>query len=162
MIWFVVITVMVIALIVGPIMMLRPNPAQKNKENMRSIASASGIRFTIKKLPKQAAEIENPEPVPVYFFAPSDTQISNDWLLLRATYPHEVLYLRGWEWQGEARATTAEQEVLKKHLPDLPEGVRAVSAGSQGVCVYWNEKGGEPVLEKVITLLQALKQLQVD
>ena len=161
MIWFVVITVVVIALIVGPVMTMRPDPAQKNREKMRTLASAAGIRFTIKKLPKQAAEIDNPEPVSVYFFAPTGPQAGDDWLLLRAIYPHEILYLRGWEWQGDTRAATAEQEVLKKYLPELPEGVRGVSAGSQGICVYWNEKGGEVALEKVIALLQALKALQV-
>ena len=128
---------------------------------MRAFASAKGIRFTIKKLPQQATEIEPPVPIAVYFFAPVNPQQTHDWMLLRATYNHEVLYLRGWEWQGEARATAAEQEALKRSLPSMPDSVRAVSAGSQGICVYWSEAGGEPVLEQVIALLEELKQLQL-
>lgn len=161
MIWFIGIMIVVIALIVGPVMMLRPTPEQKNREALRAIAAAKGIRFTIKKLPQQATEMESPAPTSVYFFAPVNHQESDDWLLLRATYSHEILYLRGWEWQGDVRPPAAEQEVLKKYLPLMSDDVRAVSAGSQGICVYWHEKGGEAALAPVIGLLEALRQLQV-
>lgn len=161
MIWFISILLVAIALIVGPMMLLRPDPAQKNKENLRAIAAAKGVRFTIKQLPQQTTEIESPAPISVYFFAPSNQQQDDDWMLLRATYDHEILYLRGWEWQGDVRPPAAEQEVLKKYLPLLPDSVRAVSSGSKGICVYWSEKGGEEVLAQVLGLLQELKQLQV-
>ena len=154
-------SVIVIALIVGPMMMMRPDPVQKNKENLRSIAFTKGIRFSVKNLPQQPSEIEKPAPIPVYFFAPIKDHQSDDWLLMRTSYEHEIHFLGSWEWQGKVRATDAEQNVLKKYLPSLPDTVRAVSVGSQGVCVYWYEKGGEAVLEQVIGLLQDLKNLQI-
>jgi hypothetical protein len=156
--WLVIIILLSMALVVGPMMMLRPNPIQKNKERMRAIAYAKGIRFTIKKLPQQASELELPEPIAVYFFAPSNTCGDRDWMLIRSTYEHEMHFLGQWEWQKQWRATTEEQRILTEYLPQLPDAVRAVSSGSQGVCVYWSEKGGDPVLELVIALLEALKR----
>jgi hypothetical protein len=156
--WFLIIMLLSMALVVGPMMMMRPDPIQKNKERMRAIAYAKGIRFSIKKLPQQASELEPPAPIAVYFFAPAKTSGDTDWLLIRAAYEHEIHFLGHWAWQKQGRATPEEQLILTQHLPLLPDAVRAVSAGSQGVCVYWSEKGGDAVLERVIALLEALKR----
>jgi hypothetical protein len=156
--WLVIIMLLSAALVVGPMMMMRPDPIQKNKERMRAIAYAKGIRFSIKKLPQQASELEPPAPVPVYFFAPTKTCGDTDWVLLRTTYEHEAHFLGHWAWQKQWRANPEEQRILAEYLPQLPESVRAVSSGSQGVCAYWSEKGGDVVLELVIDLLEALKR----
>lgn len=157
---FVIMIVIVIALVLGPVMMMRPNPAQKNKERMRTIALAKGIHFSVKNLPQQAADHEKPAPVSVYFFAPIKNSQDSDWLLLRTSYEHAIHFLGYWAWQGDWRATPAEQAVLTQYLPLLPDSVRAVSVGSKGICVYWSEKGDEKVLEQIITLLESLKNLQ--
>jgi len=158
--WLVVIMVVAVALIIGPFMMMRPNPAQKRKEQLRINAAAKGIRFSVKTLPQQNTEIEKSAPIPVYFLAPGKHARDDDWLLLRAGYTHEMHFLNSWAWQGESRASSLEQSVLQKYLPLLPESVEAVSAGSKGVCVYWREQGGEQVLEQIIALLTELKNLQ--
>jgi hypothetical protein len=156
--WLAIIMLLSMALVVGPMMMLRPDPSQKNKERMRAIAYAKGIRFSIKKLPQQASELEPPAPIAVYFFAPSNRCGDTDWLLIRSSYEHDIHFLGTWEWQKQWRATPEEQRILAEYLPQLPESVRAVSSGSQGVCVYWPEKGGDVVLELVIALLEELKR----
>jgi hypothetical protein len=159
--WFVIIMVVVVALVVGPVMMMRPSPAQKNKERLRAIAFAKGIRISVRNLPQQATESEKPAPVPVYFFAPTVHHLDDDWFLLRTSHAHDLHFLGWWEWHDKLRATEDEQAVLKQYLPLLPESVRAVSMGSKGVCVYWQEQGGDEVLQKVIRLLEALNLLQV-
>ncbi|HWV16682.1 MAG TPA: hypothetical protein VN030_14725 [Cellvibrio sp.] len=156
---FSLVMIVVIALVVGPILMMRPSPAQRNKEQLRSLAAAKGISFSIKNLPQQAGELEAPAPIPVYFYPPaSDSE--TDWLLLRANYPHEIHFLQRWAWQGDVRASQGEQQLLERQLPLLHESVMAVSAGSKGICVFWREKGGEPALEQIMSLLEALKKLQ--
>ncbi len=89
----------------------------------------------------------------------SETQNTASWMLVRTGYEHEIHFLGWWAWQGEARATDAELAVLKEHLKVLPESVRAISAGGKGVCVYWGEKGGEAVLQQILNLIGALKQV---
>lgn len=159
--WIFIIIVLAVALVVGPAMMIRPSPAQKNQTRLRAIALGKGIRITVRNLPQQSAESEKPAPVSVYFIAPANHQLDDDWFLLRTSYTHDIHFLDSWAWQGNLRATAAEQAVLKKYLPLLPESVRGVSVGSKGVCVYWQERGGEPVLQQIIELLEVLNALQI-
>lgn len=154
----IVILIVTVSLILGPLAMMRPDPVQKNKENLRMLARASGVHYSIRNLPKQADEQNAPEPSPVYFAPPSETQNTPSWMLVRTGYEHEMHFLGWWAWQGETRATDAELAVLKDHLQALPDSVRAISAGGKGVCVYWSEKGGELVLQQILNLIGALKK----
>jgi hypothetical protein len=155
----IIILIVTVSLILGPLAMMRPDSVQKNKENLRMLARASGVHYSIRNLPKQADEQEAPDPSPVYFAPPAETQNSASWMLVRTGYEHEVNFLGWWTWQGEIRATDAELAVLKNHLQALPDSVRAISAGGKGVCVYWGEKGGEPVLQQILNLISALKEV---
>ena len=158
----IVILIITASLVLGPVMMLRPNPDQKNKENLRLLARASGVHYSMRNIPQQADEQTAPEPSPVYFSPPSETQSTPSWMLVRTGYEHEIHFLGWWAWQGEARATAAELAVLRVHLQALPGSVRAISAGGNGVCVYWAEKGGEPVLQQILELIAALKKTVVN
>jgi len=149
--------IVAVALVVGPVMMMRPNPAQKNKENLRSLARARGVHFSMRNLPRQADEQDQPAAIPVYFLPPEKSQLSPSWMLVRTNYEHEINLLGWWAWQGETRATNLELAVLEAQLQALPESVKAVSSGSGGICVYWEEKGGETVLQQVFRLLESLK-----
>ena len=155
----IIILIVTATLILGPLAMMRPDSVQKNKENLRMLARAGGVHYSIRHLPKQADEQEAPAPSPVYFVPPTETQNSAGWMLMRTGYEHEVNFLGWWAWQGEARATDAELVVLQEHLQALPESVRAISAGGKGVCVYWSEKGGEAALQQILNLISALKQV---
>ncbi|RYZ88188.1 MAG: hypothetical protein EOO68_26780, partial [Moraxellaceae bacterium] len=70
--------IVVIGLIAGPVMMLRPNPTQKRKESFRLIARQKDIHFSMRKLPQQAADGEAPPPMAVYFFSPVMQDKEND------------------------------------------------------------------------------------
>jgi hypothetical protein len=154
----IVILIITVSLVLGPLAMMRPDPVQKNKEKLRMLARASGVHYSIRNLPKQADEQAAPEPSPVYFSPPSETQNTPSWMLVRTSYEHQIHFLGWWAWQGESRATATELAVLTDHLQDLPDSVRAISAGGKGACVYWSEKGGEPVLLQILSLISALKQ----
>ncbi len=158
---FTVIIILAVAMVVGPVLMMRPTPAQKNQERLRAAAFAKGIRVAVRNLPQQASEIEKSASVPVYFFVPHNHKLNDDWFLLRTSYSHDIHFLHWWEWRGDMRASDPELAVLKQYLPALPESVRALSVGGQGVCIYWQERGGEKVLHQIIELLEALNALQI-
>ena len=145
------------SLVVGPIMMMRPNPVQKKKENMRMLARQQGVHYSIRNLPQQADELEKPQPIPVYFLPPTETASPSNWMLLRTRYEHDIHFLGWWAWRNEARPTNAEQTVLREYLPILPESIRALSAGAEGITVYWEEQGGELVLRQILQLLKSLQ-----
>jgi len=158
----IIILIIAVALVLGPVMMLRPNPAQKNKEDLRTRARTRGVHFSMRNLPRQPDEQEQPAAIPVYFLPPTKTQTSTSWMLVRTNYQHDINFLGWWAWQGQPRAIGAEIDVLTAQLPVLPQSVRAVSAGGGGVCVYWEEKGGEPVLQQILQLIDSLKLVAAD
>jgi len=153
----IIVLIVAVSLVLGPVMMMRPNPAQKKKENMRMLARQQGVHYSIRNLPQQTDELEKPGPVPVYFLPPGETDSSSSWMLLRTRYKHDIHFLGWWAWRGEAQATNAEQAVLREYLPALPESVRALSAGAEGITVYWEEQGGELVLQQILQLLKSLQ-----
>lgn len=156
----IIILILTFALVMGPISMLRPNPMQKNKERIRLLARSKGVHFAMRNIPRQADEQENPAALPVFFFPPPKTMIEAGWMLVRANYQHDIHFLGWWAWQGDVRAESAELAILKEQLPELPDTVRAVSLGREGICVYWNERGGDVVFQQVLELLEALKSVE--
>lgn len=155
--WFIGLLIVAIALILGPIAMLRPNPAQKRKEQLRKHASEQGIRFTMRRLPALKTNMEAPPVVPVYFLPPPvNAQFQDDWILMRTEYEHEGNFYREWDWQGGARPSEAICKTLKASLPDLPLSVPAIAQGKSGSCIFWREIEGEVELAKLISLLRAL------
>jgi len=156
-IWLVVILVVVVALIVGPVMMLKPNPAQQKKEQLRLRAHHSGLRFAMRALPKLKTDMDAPTPMPVYYLPPKVLpEDLRDWMLLRTAYAHEGNFYQEWDWHGSDRPDPSTQQSLKDFLPQLPAGVKAIAAGHQGVSVYWDEKNGEEVFPVLLELLTSL------
>lgn len=156
----VIILLVVIGFILGPVMMLRPNPVQKRREQWRSMARARGIHFSMRKLPQQADETEAPEAIPVYFFAPKKAAQGDNWLLLRTNYPHDLNFLGWWAWQGENRPGATELAVLEQQLPEIPSTVKALSSGQQGASIYWTETGPEGDLLRILDVLEKLRDAQ--
>lgn len=153
----ILILIFVVALILGPIRMMQPSPAQKNREKMRLAARNRGVHFSMRNIPQQADQQEKPSPIPVYFLPPSKSQIEKGWMLVRAGYEHEINFQGWWAWQNDVRPTNAELEVLQALLSTVPDSVRALSSGSEGVCVFWEERGGDAALESILGLLTSLK-----
>lgn len=157
--WFVVILIVTIALIAGPIMMLRPNPAQKKREAWRMQAHQLGMRFMMRALPKQNTDIDSAPPMPVYYLPPQKNhEDARDWMLIRTAYEHEGNMYRDWDWQDAGRPNPQVQNLLKEHLPNLPSGVRAISEGVQGTCIYWDEKGKENLVPLFASILTSIQQ----
>ena len=151
----IILLIIAIALVLGPITMLRPNAAQKRLESLRIRARSKGVHFTMRNLPQQADASEPPPAIPVYFCAPKGLQVRDAWLLLRTNYSHEIHVAGYWQWHGEARPTQAELELLQGFLPKLPASVKAVGGG-QGAAVYWDETGGDVALDVILELLEKL------
>lgn len=158
--WFFVLLVVTIALVLGPISMLRPNPAQKRKEQLRMQASAQGIRFGMRRLPARKTDMEQPPVLPVYFLPPPTTmQSMDDWVLMRTEYEHEGNFYKEWDWQGNARPIPQVNEQLTSILSTLPHSVPAIAQGKSGTCIFWRETEGEEVLIAVIAVLRNLDAL---
>lgn len=159
-IWFFIMLIVACALVLGPISMLRPNPAQKRKEQLRLYASKKGLRFSMRRLPPLKTDMEQPTAKPIYYLPPeSKTAEVREWILMRTKYVHEGNFYSEWDWQSAVRPSDATCALLKTYLPQLPESVSAISNGGSGIAVFWSEKEGIEVLDLLIDMLSKLHQI---
>lgn len=155
----VVIIVLVVLMLVGPVMMLRPSPLQKKQALLRGKAAEKGLmvrsgqkrtdgRFSISyTLPNPKADNER-EP----------------WCLMRQNFTHEGHFFEDWDWNTEPAIFKNESQ-LKQLLSSKAQDFNSVRVDRLGVTVDWNEKlNGESedaAVEKVkqfLIQLEALKQ----
>lgn len=160
-IWFFILLIVACALVLGPISMLRPNPAQKRKEQLRLYATKKGLRFNMRRLPALKTDTDQPAVTPIYYFPPQSTSREvSEWILMRTRYEHEGNFYSEWDWQTDTRPSDATCTLLKTYLPRLPESVLAISHGGLGVCAFWTEKEGEETVDLLIEMLGKLDQLE--
>lgn len=156
-IWFFIILLLAIALVVGPISMLRPKPAQRRKEALRMQAARQGVRFGMRKLPKLKTATEEPVAMPIYYLAPgAKMQAMPTWILMRTAYEHEGNFFRDWDWHGEQRPPVEICDMLRTYLSGLPPSVAAITQGEAGTCVYWTEQEGPELLDALVKMLKDL------
>ncbi|WP_062061900.1 hypothetical protein [Cellvibrio sp. OA-2007] len=160
-IWFFIILIVVIALVIGPISMLKPSPGQKRKEQLRTYASTRGVRFSMRKLPPLKTDMDQPATLPVYYLPPpSKIQEVPEWILMRTPYVHESNFYLAWDWQTDVRPSVATCDLLRVYLPQLPESVPAISCGNMGICIFWQEKEAVETLDRLIEMLRGLHQTE--
>lgn len=158
-IWFFIILIVAFAIIVGPISMLRPNPAQRRKEQLRSHASKAGVRFSMRQLPLLKTDMDQLPPMSVYYLPPKDKSCAiPEWILVRTSYEHEGNFYREWDWQSDVRPQADICNLLKRYLPQLPASIPAISQGNLGTCVFWSEKEGVETLDLIIKILNEIYQ----
>ncbi len=156
-IWFFVLLILAVALVIGPVSMLRPKPAQRHKEMLRMTAAGQGVRFGLRTLPKLKTAAEDPSPTPVYYLSPTvKMQSLPTWTLMRTDYEHEGNFYQEWDFEGEYRPGATICGFLKDILPTMPASVAAISQGKAGTCVFWNEKGDLETLDALVTMLKDL------
>lgn len=160
-IWFFILLIVVCGMVVGPISMLRPNPAQRRKEQLRSYASKKGLRVSMRQLPALKTDTDQPAVTPVYYFPPQPTTLEIlEWILMRTRYVHEGNFYSEWDWQTDTRPGDTTCAVLKTYLPRLPESVLGISNGGLGVCVFWTEREGEETLDLLVEMIGKLHQIE--
>lgn len=165
--------VFILALIVGPILILLPSPRQKEQMAFRAEAKARGITVEL-------CTVEDPHPNPESYLSatgkPLDPVIKCiayriarkrplhwrrtpriSWTLIRTQDAHSADLPGGWEWNEPADELPENlTQALAKELPRLPEDVITVAESNYIVSVNWREKGGSDALEGVCSFLEIL------
>lgn len=158
-IWFFIIVILALAIVIGPITMLRPSPAQKRREQLRLHAANHGLRFSMRRLPALKTDVDQAELMPTYYLPPqTKPRASTEWILMRTSYVHEGNFYQEWDWQSEQRPIDTVINLLKEYLPKLPPSVPAITHDSLGTCVCWSEKEGVETLDLLIEMLNKLHQ----
>lgn len=135
----VVAIIMVVALVVGPIMMLQPNAHQTRLARLRSLALKNGLQVHLAQNPASG----DPRQIAVYSFRLPPQNIGRitlrPWCLSRQNLEHELNFFADWDWVGAGRPKREQRQDLRNWLLELPAPIRAVEVEEQMVSVYWTE-----------------------
>ena len=147
----IVIIGLVLAMMLGPVLLLKPNKRQDQLAKMRSEALSLGMKVSMGKLQ---------EPVAVYTMSwpasPNTYYGDAEWLLQRKNYQHPI-HLNGvWDWH-DSQAKDAVVKKLVDSLDSLPDSVQAITATRNGLGLYWQEKGGQPQLQNLAEWLDRMR-----
>ncbi len=145
--------VLAIAMAVGPVLMLKPSKRQQGVARLRARALEMSLQVHMLPLSKGQSS------VPAYCRPWREKGIDKaPWVLERMTYEHDVHFYKKWAWQRDMVAAPHWHASLKALLPEVPEQLLAIGSGPQGLCCYWDERGGEPVLAVIAVTLEKLSR----
>ncbi len=137
-VWAIVFIVITIALVVGPVAMLRPSKRDSRLSHLRQMAAQKGIRVRLASFALSGKEQE----VAVYSrsFERSDTPHAQ-WQLIEQAFSHELHFHQRWDWTDKTcQAASAQQPQLIELLDTLDNSIVALEITDHSVAVYWLEK----------------------
>ncbi|MDO3386397.1 hypothetical protein QWI17_11160 [Gilvimarinus sp. SDUM040013] len=151
----VIILLLVVAMVVGPVAMLRPSPAQKKRDALRLRARQLGVAVHLRLPPSAATATEKASHMAAYCIHHKGVGC---WQLVRASFAHEIHLNEWWQFQA-AKPGQAVRNFLSQTIDELPRGVVAVTAQGQEVAVYWKEWGEAGNVDQLTGFLQKLAQV---
>ncbi|WP_299196880.1 hypothetical protein [uncultured Amphritea sp.] len=159
--WAIIVLVMMSLL--GSMMWVMPSPRERYLAKLRQQASRRGFQVQIvrAKPPRAAGQVE-PEVMkatayrlPRYNLDKKHRANFIEWQIFRQIAVADEGLPEGWCWGvGERRLNEKQLAMLNLLISQLPEGVASVESTPIHISLYWNEKGGEEVLEQLHALLQ--------
>lgn len=145
--WPTIIIVIVIALMVGPIMVMQPTPSQKRTAALRQRAQALGLKVGSSDVKDEAGQLC------WFYWLPLNTDTGPAPVVLeRQKYQHGLHIAKYWSVKGRA---PTEAKPWEAFLSTLPDSVHAVELNDHALGVHWNERGGDTVLEQLTKQLKA-------
>ena len=149
---------MVIAVLVSPLMVLKPSRRQKHIVALREEARRLGLQVQI--MANGVTGIgDGYTPVVRYQLPWLAKDLQGDgfstWLLIRDDGRGETSQWPGWRWFGVAAPQT-EQLAITELVRELPGNLNGLSIDTQGVGVYWSELGELASVGKIDAILREI------
>lgn len=148
--------VLIVALLLGPVLWLRPSPMDRRRARIRDRARELGLHIRVCDLPQTRRErVRGDHPG----LGAAYSLRSGEKALPAGCWIRSV----GDDWQTvEGDPVPGAQRVwLEGVAAGLPAGVVALERGGRLATVYWDERGGEAAVDAVLASLQRLSELAV-
>lgn len=155
-----------LAMVVGPVMMLRPSSGTSKLASIRAYANARGIAIRLPS-PKKGRERHN-GPRAAYYTLPLGDKARKlgtiaPWGIEKKQHEHEIHFQGLWDWANKDRPHDMLQRKLRESLSTMPEGIIAVQFNALGVSVLWDEmcrgKVVEAAVDEIIDFLRHLSNI---
>jgi hypothetical protein len=149
--WIIITLVLVVAMMVGPIMMMQPSKSQKRLAALRQEAPALGLHVnssTLKETDGGSCWF--------YWLSLPEKSTVEPLFLERKPYVHGLHLAEFWALKS-GQVDARYQTVLEACLVTLPTSVLGLEINAKALGVHWTEAGGHTVLA---LLCAELKRLQ--
>lgn len=146
------IIIFAVALVVGPVMWLKPSEHDRRLAALRQNAATAGMTVQMKTLP----EALGAGTAAVYFRRWNDQRrLQVGWTLELQRVEHEMHFAGRWDWRNGRAAPEGAREPLRQMLSQLPDDACAIIATESALGVQWRENRGQKGL---VALQSALEE----
>ncbi len=154
---------LVLAIILSPLLSLRPSPRQKLVASLRQCASRNGLQVRLSRQPGARDDDNRLECVCYRLPWPKDSEPSSlrraeQWLLVRSEHRGDPSAWQGWRWLTLQPAAEIVQGV-DGLVSRLIEDVVGLEANRDGLSIYWQEHGSTTDVEHFVHGLNALQEV---
>ena len=175
--WQIIIIVIVVAMMVGPIFMMRPSGRDEREAKLRNIAREMGLIVHLSARPSEKTQSSDRQrensgqQFAVYMLPWPESILSREhkmpsWTLEQKKYQHDIHFQGFWDWLNACKSPESWFQAIHATLSTLPVGVVALSSASPGLSVYWDEslRGKTPELavgniyETLSTLMRSVSR----
>jgi len=133
--WLVVI--LVVAMVVGPVMMVRPSRSANKLADIRLLANQAGI--TVRTLSPKTGQGSQRGAV---YSMPLRGRFREvpQWQLERKSFSHDAHFRGVWDWIGDGRADPSTEMALRDIIDAIAPCYSSMECNPAGVGVGWDER----------------------
>ncbi|MGH1440294.1 MAG: hypothetical protein ACRBBR_09310 [Cellvibrionaceae bacterium] len=147
--WPVVFIVLAIAMVVGPIMIMKPSRRDQRLASLRQKAASLGLQVRMSDYEGRATA--------VYSFPVDLPKNTPAWQLLKQSYSHGIHFHGRWQLlENSAKVPTGLENTIKHYIDNLYDDVVGIEVDKKAVRLWWLEN---PKAETVEDIQESLKQL---
>ncbi len=183
----IIIIAVTITLVIGPLLWLRPSPRDRQLERLRGRARACGLNVSVREIPdpdpdasarvSSGGKKRNPTlyvaryELPLRLPGSLESQYVPSWEVVRLRHDRKSYIeeeasahlLSGWRFERPGLPLV--EDVISRlsvQLDLAPRGTVKVEGDSSNLSLYWQERGDEGEVDVIATLLEGLRELQLE
>lgn len=153
--------VLVVALMLGPILWLKPSARDSRLASLRQRAAQNGLTVQMQPLPAALGEGS----AAVYFAHwQNPHRLQTGWRLELRSMCHEMYFAGKWDWYREQPAPAAAWDTLRRLLQQLPGDATAVDCSDIGLGIQWREASGDDgfnILQRTLSAFSPLVEQSI-
>lgn len=151
-----VVILFAVALVIGPVMWLKPSGRDRRLASLRQSAASAGLRVQMQSLP--AAEGAGNAAVYISGWR-NPRKLNTGWGLELQRMSHEMHFDGVWDWRNGRHAPEAAESPLRDLLEQLPADATAILCTDGGLGVQWKEISGERGFKSIQHALMELRPI---
>ncbi|WGL17267.1 hypothetical protein PVT68_02955 [Microbulbifer bruguierae] len=151
-----IVIVFAVALVIGPVMWMKPSSRDRKLADLRQRAATSGLKVQMQPLPAS----QGTGSAATYFSHwRNPRRLQTGWALELQRMSHEMHFEGVWDWRKGRAAPEPALAPLKELIAALPADATGVYAADAGLGIQWGERSGNAGLAAIQAVLESQRPL---